>query len=51
MLVVRNVRMLNNAQDLMDLRIPPLNRLEKVSGSLNEFYSIQINKQWRIILQ
>ncbi|WP_395044455.1 type II toxin-antitoxin system RelE/ParE family toxin [Flavobacterium sp.] len=45
----RKLRMLNNSQDLNDLRIPPSNRLEKLSGNLKEFYSIRINKQWRII--
>ncbi len=45
----RKLRMLNNSQDIADLRIPPSNRLEKLSGKLGEFYSIRINKQWRII--
>lgn len=45
----RKLRMLNNSQDIADLRIPPSNRLEKLSGKLSEFYSIRINKQWRII--
>lgn len=45
----RKLRMLNNSQDLADLKIPPSNRLEKLTGKLNEFYSIRINKQWRII--
>lgn len=45
----RKLRMLNNSQDIADLRIPPSNRLEKLSGNLNCFYSIRINKQWRII--
>lgn len=47
----RKLRMLNNSQDLMDLRVPPSNRLEKLSGNLNELYSIRINKQWRIIFK
>ena len=47
----RKLRMLNNSQDIADLRIPPSNRLEKLTGNLNEFYSIRINKQWRIIFQ
>jgi len=42
----RKLRMLNNSQDIADLRIPPSNRLEKLKGS--EFYSIRINDQWRI---
>lgn len=45
----RKLRMLNNSQDFKDLRIPPSNRLEKLSGDLKDFYSIRINKQWRII--
>ena len=45
----RRLRMLNNSQDINDLRIPPSNRLEKLHGKLSEFYSIRINKQWRII--
>jgi len=47
----RKLRMLNNSQNLMDLRIPPSNKLEKLSGKLNEFYSIRINDQWRIIFK
>lgn len=45
----RKLRMLNNSQNLSDLRIPPSNRLEKLQGS--EFYSIRINEQWRIVFQ
>jgi len=47
----RKLRMLNNSQDIMDLRIPPSNRLEKLTGKLKEFYGIRINKQWRIIFK
>ena len=47
----RKLRMLNNSQTITDLRIPPSNRLEKLSGNLDEFYSIRINNQWRIIFQ
>lgn len=43
--------MLNNSHDIADLRIQPSNRLQKLSGNLSEFYSIRINKQWRIIFQ
>jgi toxin HigB-1 len=45
----RKLRMLNNSQNIADLRIPPSNRLEKLSGDLKEFYSIRINDQWRIV--
>lgn len=47
----RKLRMLNNSQDIQDLRIPPSNRLEKLSGKLNDFYSVRINDQWRIIFR
>ncbi|MFS4457511.1 type II toxin-antitoxin system RelE/ParE family toxin [Maribacter sp. 2304DJ31-5] len=47
----RKLRMLNNSQDLKDLRVPPSNRLEKLTGNLNGFYSIRINKQWRIVFK
>ncbi|MCR9103246.1 MAG: type II toxin-antitoxin system RelE/ParE family toxin [bacterium] len=47
----RKLRMLNNAQNINDLRIPPSNRLEKLIGNLNGFYSIRINRQWRIIFK
>lgn len=45
----RKLRMINNAQDINDLRIPPANRLEKLKGDMSKFYSIRINNQWRII--
>ena len=47
----RKLRMLNNSQDIMDLRVPPSNRLEKLSGNLKDFYSIRISKQRRIIFK
>ncbi|MES2371790.1 MAG: type II toxin-antitoxin system RelE/ParE family toxin [Bacteroidota bacterium] len=47
----RKLRMLNNSINLADLRIPPSNRLEKLSGKLKLFYSIRINDQWRIIFK
>jgi proteic killer suppression protein len=47
----RKLRMLNSAQDLNDLMIPPSNRLEKLKGNLKDFYSIRINNQWRIIFK
>ncbi|MFY0599947.1 MAG: type II toxin-antitoxin system RelE/ParE family toxin [Cyclobacteriaceae bacterium] len=47
----RKLRMLNNSQNVTDLRIPPSNRLEKLGGNLKGYYSIRINDQWRIIFQ
>ena len=45
----RKLRMLNNSQDLNDLKIPPSNKLEKLKGELKNYYSIRINDQWRIV--
>lgn len=47
----RKLRMLNNSQNLMDLTIPPSNRLEKMKGAIKNFYSIRINDQWRIVFR
>ena len=47
----RKLRMLNNAQSLNDLMIPPSNRLEKLKGNLKDFYSIRVNDQWRIVFR
>jgi proteic killer suppression protein len=47
----RKLRMIHNSQSILDLRIPPSNRLKKLSGKLSEFYSIRINDQWRIIFK
>ena len=44
----RKLRMLNAAQRLDDLRIPPSNRLEILRGKRSGQYSIRINNQWRI---
>ena len=40
--------LLNNALDLHDLRVPPGNRLEALSGNRDGQHSIRINDQWRI---
>ena len=40
--------MLNAAQRLDDLRIPPANRLEALRAKRAGQYSIRINDQWRI---
>lgn len=47
----RKLRMLNNAIEINDLRVPPANRLEKLKGNLKEFHSIRINNQWRVIFK
>jgi proteic killer suppression protein len=45
----RKIRMINNAQDINDLRIPPSNHLEKLKGDYKDFLSIRVNSQWRIM--
>ncbi|OGP66417.1 MAG: excinuclease ABC subunit A [Deltaproteobacteria bacterium RBG_16_44_11] len=44
----RKLQMLDNACALKDLRMPPGNRLETLSGKLKGFFSIRINDQWRL---
>jgi len=47
----RKLLMLDAAIDIDDLKIPPANRLEKLSGDREGQYSIRINKQYRICFQ
>jgi len=45
---LRKLRLLNRAQTVDDLRIPPENRLEALKGDRLGQYSIRINDRWRI---
>ena len=45
----RKLEMLDAASRLDDLKGPPGNRLEALSGDLSGFHSIRINDQWRLI--
>ncbi len=51
----RNARMkleiLDSANVLKDLTVPPGNRLEKLSGDRKGQHSIRINQQWRICFE
>ena len=47
----RQLDLINGAAQLEDLRVPPGNRLEALSGNLRGFHSIRINDQWRIIFR
>ncbi len=47
----RKLVQLNAAAMLVDLRIPPGNRLEALRGDLAGYNSIRINDQWRIIFR
>ena len=44
----RKLDMLHQARDLNDLRAPPANRLEALSGDRRGQHSIRVNDQWRI---
>jgi proteic killer suppression protein len=44
----RVLLILDAADALGDLRVPPGNRLEKLRGDQADSYSIRINRQWRI---
>lgn len=48
---LRIKHLLNNAISLNDLRIPPANRLEKLTGDRSGQYSIRVNDQWRICFE
>ena len=45
---LRKLLVLDAAGSLGDLRVPPSNRLEKLSGDREGQYSIRVNDQWRI---
>ncbi|MEE4194302.1 MAG: type II toxin-antitoxin system RelE/ParE family toxin [Anaerolineae bacterium] len=46
-IILRKLVMLDAAENINDLRIPPSNHLEKLKGSKNQ-HSIRVNDQWRI---
>ncbi len=48
---LRKLLMLDAAESISDLRVPPANRLEKLSGDRAGQHSIRINDQWRICFQ
>ncbi len=45
---LRKLLILDAAETLGDLRIPPGNRLERLAGDRTGQYSIRVNDQWRI---
>jgi proteic killer suppression protein len=47
----RKLDMINAARDVLDLRSPPGNRLEKLRGDLAGRYSIRVNEQYRIVFE
>jgi proteic killer suppression protein len=48
---LRKLDMLNAAIELIDLRVPPGNRLEALHGDRKGFHSIRVNDQWRIVFR
>ena len=48
---LRKLRMINNAISINDLRIPPANHLERLSGDRTGQWSIRINDQWRVCFE
>lgn len=47
----RKLLYVHDAAELVDLRVPPGNRLEALKGKLAGCYSIRINDQWRIVFR
>jgi len=47
----RKLKMVDAAVLLTDLRVPPGNQLEALSGNRKGQYSIRINDQWRICFE
>jgi len=47
----KKLAMVHAARQLTDLRVPPGNRLEALSGNLKGFHSIRINDQWRVVFK
>lgn len=45
----KKLLMLHAVTRIDDLRVPPGNRLEKLSGDLKNRYSIRVNDQWRVV--
>jgi proteic killer suppression protein len=45
---LRKLLILDAAESLDDLRVPPGNRLEQLKGKRKGQYSIRVNDQWRV---
>ncbi len=50
-IAVRKLDMIDAAERLDDLKVPPANRLEVLRGDLKGFYSIRINDRYRIVFK
>jgi proteic killer suppression protein len=47
----RKLQMMDDAAGDRDLRVPPSNHFEKLSGRLKGWHSIRVNSQWRLIFE
>ncbi len=47
----RKLQMIDDATSDQDLRVPPSNHFEKLSGNLKGYHSIRVNRQWRLIFK
>ena len=47
----RKLQLLDDAMSDADLRVPPSNHFEKLRGGLDEWHSVRVNEQWRLIFQ
>lgn len=47
----RKVLYLHDAAELIDLRVPPGNRLEALKGKWKGYFSIRVNDQWRVVFK
>ena len=50
-IVFRKLQMMDDADTINDLRVPPSNRLEKLKGEYKNYYSIRINDQFRLLFK
>lgn len=48
---LRKMDVIRAAHRLQDLRSPPGNRLETLSGNYEGFHSIRVNQQWRLVFR
>ena len=49
--ICRLLDQINAITKVETLRVPPSNNLEKLKGDLSDYWSLRINKQWRIIFK
>jgi proteic killer suppression protein len=49
--VFRKLQMLDDATTDQDLRVPPSNHFEKLSGKLKGYHSIRVNQKWRLVFR